>query len=116
MSRHPALGETFSMPWRPTQILERNVFMRFLTTASVLTWCAVAFAAEPSTRPATEPSFPAGDPVVQYWDGGLYHLDTKPLPLFVAWNDGTVICRVRNQLYRGQISPQEVAKLLERIE
>lgn len=64
----------------------------------------------PSTRPA-----PREQPVIQYWDNGIYLANIKPFPLLAAWEDGTIICRVRGHLYIGIVPRAQVADLLKRI-
>lgn len=60
-----------------------------LVICAVLYLTSMALCQVPTTQPDQQDK-----PVICLWDGGIYLAGLKPQPLFVAWSDGTVACRV----------------------
>jgi hypothetical protein len=73
---------------------------------------------------APAPELPSSEPVVSYWDAGIYLARIKPFVLLAVWDDGTVLKLIERRFDRGEIQGKyqvgrlarsEVAKLLEAI-
>jgi hypothetical protein len=89
--------------------------LMLLIAVSVIAVRAQATApASPATLPSTQP-LPREQPVVQYWDDGIYLANIKPFPLLAAWEDGTIICRARGHLYIGSVPRAQVRDLLNQM-
>jgi hypothetical protein len=71
----------------------------------------------PKTQQTATPATQALDqPVIEYWDGGIYLAGIKPSLLFAAWPDGKVARKVSDMTYVGHVSPEVIAKLMTDIE
>ena len=70
----------------------------------------------PSKAPSTAPTtLPAGEPLLQVWSDGIYLLHSEPSPWFILWEDGTMFRRLNGRLYRAQLPPAEVARLVRAV-
>jgi len=54
-------------------------------------------AQDAATKPVKTPPLGSGKaPILSFWDNGIDMLKVEPYPLFVAWEDGTILRRVED--------------------
>ena len=55
-------------------------------------------------------------PAIALWDGGITMLRKPPFLICGVWADGMIVRSVDGRLKRGQVSPQEMRKLMNEVE
>lgn len=88
--------------------------------ALLVTLISAASGCQRSTGP--QPSISAdwwastNSPAIALWDGGIPMIRKPPSVIFALWADGMVVRSVDGRLQRGQISPQEIRRLMTEVE
>ena len=74
-------------------------------------------------RSALPQSSPSADwwastnlPVLALWDGGSSMIGKPPSAIFAVWADGMIVRSIDGRLQRGQVSSQEIHKLMNEVE
>ena len=55
-------------------------------------------------------------PALALWDGGIPMTGKPPSVIFAVWADGMIIRSIDGRLQQGQVSPQELRKLMGEVE
>jgi hypothetical protein len=82
--------------------------VRNATPSLVLALALPLFSEETTTEHSESSRIENGEPVLEYWDGGIFQAGVKPFPIMVVWPDGSVIKRVNDRLLMGTISKDSV--------